>query len=196
MDDIKSNVPASSRNYINKLLEKHHFNFILKNNRSTKLGDFRHNRKTGTYTISVNRNLNSYQFLITFLHELAHLIVAKSKLRTAKAHGTEWKTAFHSLVQPLLTDIYFPQPLLSALSQHMKNPKASAGSDPKLWTALRAFDKNPYGKILDDLNDGEQFVFRNKEFIRIEKRRTRVLSKQLNSKRLYLIPAIAEIEVL
>ena len=194
MNKIFEYIPFASHEYVGKLLKEYRFRLVLKNNRSTKLGDFRNDRSSGTYTITVNKDLNPYQFLFTFLHELAHLVVAQSRKRV-RAHGVEWKTAFRTLVEPILTPSYFPEPLLSAIKRHMKNPKASAGSDPVLWTALKAFDTHTAENILDDLSDGDRFIYRRRQFKRIEKRRTRVLCKDLSSKRLYLIPAIAEIEL-
>ncbi|HZH96128.1 MAG TPA: hypothetical protein VEY06_09600, partial [Flavisolibacter sp.] len=42
--------------------------------RKSILGDYRHRHGTRTHRISVNGNLNPYAFLVTLLHELAHLL--------------------------------------------------------------------------------------------------------------------------
>lgn len=195
MHILLDHIPPASHSYVESLLYQYSFVFKLKNKRSTKLGDFRNDKTNRQYIISVNRDLNPYQFLITFLHELAHLVIADSDYKVRKAHGVEWKDAFRSLVQPILREDIIPQPLNRALIRHMKNPKASAGSDPQLWSAFKSLDSNPNVLILDNLPDGKEFIFRKKKFRKVKKRRTRVLSMDLNSKRLYLIPAIAEVDV-
>jgi len=189
-------IPHASHSYCQSLVNEYNFKFILKKNRTTKLGDFRHQRANGLFIISVNRNLNQYQFLITFIHELGHLKVAVDHPGSIKAHGNEWKAAFQQLLLPLLTDGVFPEPLLSVLKNHMLNPKAAAGSDTALWNALKVFNDKKGDNSLNSLDDGSSFIFRKKQFTKIKKRRTRVLCKERKSGKLYLIPGIAEVEIL
>jgi hypothetical protein len=195
MPKLLDHIPAKSLPYCQVLLEKYRFKFILKRSRLTKLGDFKVNRASGQYTISVNRDLNSYQFLITFIHELAHLKVAEDHPCSVKSHGIEWKNSFKELLKPLLNETIFPQPLLAILSKHMVNPKAAAGSDPKLWNALKEFDVDRSRTQLNSVEDGADFIFRKKQFTRLKKRRTRILCQARGSQRLYLIPGIAEVEL-
>jgi hypothetical protein len=196
MQEFLSHIPAKSLPYCQVLADKYQFKLILKRSRLTKLGDFKVNRANGQYTISVNRDLNSYQFLFTFIHELAHLKVAEDHPCSVKSHGREWKNAFKELLHPLLTESIFPQPLLAVLSKHMANPKAAAGSDPKLWNAFKALDLTEIMTQLNTVVDGTGFIFRKKQFTRLKKRRTRILCRAKGSQRLYLIPGIAEVEVL
>ena len=196
MQNFLNYIPAGAQPYCKALKEKYVFKLILKRSRLTKLGDFRVNRTSGEYSVSVNRDLNPYQFLITFIHELAHLKVAEDHPRSAKSHGQEWKNAFKELLQPVLTENVFPEPLYSVLKKHMINPKAAAGSDPKLWNALKEFDDKQESYQLNALEDGSSFIFRKKHFTRIKKRRTRILCKDVSSNRLYLIPGIADIELI
>jgi SprT protein len=189
-------IPDNSHPYINSLLDRYNFRLIINRERVTKLGDFRRDRNNN-FTITINRNLNQYQFLITFIHELAHLKVAEEFPRSRKAHGQEWKEAFRTLMLPLLNTSVFPDLLLRVLAKHMRNPKAAAASDPKLWNALKAYDASAIGNsILDEVTNGNKFRFRKKIYQKIEKRRTRVLCKEIVSGKLYLIPAIADIEML
>ena len=195
MQDFLNYIPLSAQPYCNTLRGQYDFKFILKRSRLTKLGDFRVNRASGEYSVSVNRDLNPYQFLLTFIHELAHLKVAEDHPRSAKSHGHEWKNAFKELLQPVLTENIFPEPIFSVLKKHMLNPKAAAGSDPKLWNALKEFDDKKESSQLNSLEDGSSFIFRKKQFTRVRKKRTRILCKEVASKRLYLIPGIADVEV-
>jgi SprT protein len=196
MQDFLSFIPPPAQHYCQEISSLYNFNFILKRSRLTKLGDFRVDKASRNYTISVNRDLNPYQFLITFIHELAHLKVAEDHPRSVKSHGAEWKNAFKFLLQPVLTSEIFPEPLLSVLMKHMVNPKAAAGSDPKLWNALKVYDDSQISPQLNSAVDGAAFIFRRKRFTRIKKRRTRILCKEEGTNRLYLIPGIASVELL
>ena len=44
-------------------------------NRATKHGDYRPPGRNKYHSITINHNLNKYAFLITFVHEMAHLLV-------------------------------------------------------------------------------------------------------------------------
>ena len=196
MQDFYTYIPQAALPYCKSLREQYSFKLILKKNRITKLGDFRVNKATGEYSVSVNKDLNPYQFLITFIHELAHLKVAEDHPRSIKSHGQEWKNSFKELLEPVLSNEVFPEPLYSVLKKHMINPKAAAGSDPKLWNALKAYDGNEPIQQLNALEDGTVFIFRKKQFTRIKKRRTRILCKAEGSNRFYLIPGIADVALL
>ena len=129
-------------------------------------------------------------------HELAHLKVAEDHPRSVKSHGLEWKNAFKTLLQPVLNEKVFPEPLFSVLKKHMINPKAAAGSDPKLWNALKVYDNSDISHQLNSVMDGNVFIFRRKQFTRIKKRRTRIFCKEKGTNKLYLIPGIASVELL
>lgn len=192
MQSILNYIPEASHTYISELIARYKFKFILKKERSTKLGDFRRDRNN-SFTITVNRDLSPFQFLLTFVHELAHLKTAIDYPRGTLAHGKEWKKEFRNLMLPLLNPAIFPDPLLRGLAKHMRNPKAAASSDPALWNLLRAYDENASEITLNELNNGSEFIFKKKTFIKVEKRRTRILCKEKRTGRMYLIPGIAAV---
>ena len=67
--------------------------------RSTKLGDFRPNmHKNSGHRITINHNLNQHAFLITLVHEIAHLINWNIHRDTVKPHGAEWKNIFNEAI--------------------------------------------------------------------------------------------------
>jgi hypothetical protein len=110
----------------------------------------------------------------------------------AEPHGLHWKAAFQQLLAPLLTSEIFPESVLGLLSQHMQNPKASSFADIVLTKALRTFDAKSHTDILlSDLPDGSVFKLNGRYFKKGKLRRTRVLCKEVNTKRQYLVPAEA-----
>ena len=59
-------LPESAVEYCIGLWEQYPFEFKLRKRRVTKLGDYRFDPKQNTHTVTVNSDLNSYQFLITY----------------------------------------------------------------------------------------------------------------------------------
>ncbi len=166
--------------------------------RSTKLGDFRVPQNGGNPRISVNHNLNTYAFLITLIHEMAHVEVWKKRsiFRRIQPHGKEWQTAFSLFMQPFLNDGIFPESLLPVVRRYFKKPKASSVSDPHLMQALKAFDQKSENPQLNELLAGNQFIFRDMKYEVVKKLRTRYQCKNLKNNRLYLIHGLAEVEKL
>lgn len=186
-------VPRTAVSYCNKLYEKLGFEFKVKKARQTKMGDYRFDPRNQKHTITINNDLNTYAFLVTYLHEVAHLIAFRQYGRSIQPHGKEWKKAFKEVSEPLLTDQVFPNSVLSALKRYFKNPKASSCSDPVLYQILKQFDDPSDAILLRDISIGQHFVFNKKEFVKLEKKRTRSVCQHIDSRRKYLISEIAEV---
>ena len=189
-------VPPASISYCNQLYESMGFEFKITKSRSTKLGDFRFKPDLKKSIITINNDLNSYAFLVTYLHEVAHLVTFQKFTSRVAPHGTEWKQEFIRISQPMLIEEVFPPSILASLNSYFQNPKASSCSDPKLYNALRQFD-SPTNKIsLEKIKNHQPFLFNKKQFIRLEKRRTRWVCEEIITKRKYLISGLAEVELL
>jgi len=169
---------------------------VLSKSRRTKLGDYRFDPKTEIHRISVNKDLNPYNFLITYVHEVAHCANVIKRGRKVPPHGSEWKEEFRHLMNPLLTPDVFPNELLRVLANHMRNPKASSQTDPKLVWHLRKHDHDQNHFPLLDVNDGTSFRLNNRVFTKVHLRRTRVLFKEYKTGRNYLVSATVPIEPL
>jgi SprT protein len=187
--------PESSVNYCFDLWQKHHFHFNIKQKRKSKRGDYFFNPAVKQHHISVNADLNPYAFLITFLHEVAHLLVRKNHTRAVAPHGIEWKNEFSSLLQPMVEKKVFPPMVEVALNKYLQNPKASTCSDPTLLMALNQFDSQEInGVYLASLALGKHFEFDHRIFKVNEIRRTRILCQELKTKKSYLISKMAVVQ--
>jgi SprT protein len=192
-DLLSDKVPSSALEYCVNLFEEAPFDFKLSRSRSSKLGDYRFDPRTGKHTVTVNADLNVYQFLITYVHEVAHRRVHDAK-RRLKPHGAHWKNEFKRLLLPVMNDEVFPDEVLRPLARHMKNPKASTASDHLLFKAISKYDDASNQKRLMDLGSGDQFVLKRRSFEILEKKRTRALCLDLGNQKRYLIPLIAPVE--
>lgn len=197
---LAKKIPKNAVEYAYNLWKEQPFSFTVARTRSTCLGNysFRNNR----HKITVNHDLNPYQFLITYVHEVAHQHVfikfMQGKRKRVLPHGNEWKRTFQELMQPLLNEGIFPSTVLNLLRLHMTNPPASTVRDGLLLKALQQFDDKPIteekGLRLEEIKEGETFIFKNRIFKKLETRRTRVLCLEKKSNRKFTIPKVAVVE--
>ena len=198
---FEPHVPHLAYAYCRELHRQYKFDFYLSRPRRSRLGDF--TTKPGfTPRITVNVNLNPYNFLITYIHEVAHCSVNRQfgGLRRKKVapHGLEWKREFTRLLHPVMNEEIFPADILQPLLRYAINPKASTGADHVLYNAIKKYDDQSFqlNKVaLLHLIEGTSFVFQNRLFTRGTLRRTRVLCTDKVSQRRYTIPAHALVEV-
>lgn len=187
---LQQHLPANALSYCFALWKNNPFELKITRTRQSKVGDFTGKRGARYQRITLNHDLNPYLFLTTYIHEVAHLHVFVTMGSKVDPHGDEWKRVFQHLMAPILAKDIYPQELLTVLHQHMQNPKASSFADADLTRAFRLFDKNASQySALSDIPEGSIFQFQKRYFQKGKLKRTRVLCKEINSKRNYLIPA-------
>lgn len=186
--------PSAAVQYCYQLWQKDNFVFKIKKERTTKLGDYRYTPASQyPHQITINHTLNQYSFLITYIHEVAHLHTFTRYKRKVLPHGKEWKRNFQQLMLPLLNEQIFPQDILFPLQQYMQNPKASSCSDMHLFKALQVYSTSTKPLLLE-LSTGETFVLNGRVFEKGATRRTRVVCKERNTGKQYTISAQAPVE--
>ena len=192
LEILRTHLPPASVEYCFTLWKSSPFELKISKSRQTKVGDFTSKRSKSHPRITLNNDLNPYLFLTTYIHEVAHLHVYLRFGNRVDPHGEEWKQAFTDLLIPLLWEHIYPEEILHELRRHMINPKASSFADTKLTEAFRVFDKNKsHAAVLSQLPEGSIFLLQGKYFKKGKLRRTRILCKELKSKRDYLVPADA-----
>ena len=189
-------VPPKAVAYCVKLYDHLDFEFKVKRARKTKLGDYRFTREDKKHTITVNNDLNKFAFLVTYLHEVAHLITFNEFKGRVDPHGNEWKENFKKIASPMLTEDIFEKPVLVSLKSYFKNPKASSCSDPVLYQVLKKYDPPSDKLFLKELEKGDLFTFNEKTYKVEGKRRTRIEALHINTNRLYLISQLAEVSLI
>jgi len=190
---LQKYIPEASVNLVVGLLEKYPHHLKIVNKRQTKHGDFRLT-KDREYQITVNNSLNKYQFLLTLIHEIAHL-VTHLKYKGVKPHGIEWKISFQHLMLPFMNPEMFPIELLPYLANYLKNPKASTDSDVNLALALKKYSESSDKNYIFEIPLGSDFIFKKRIFRRGDKRRTRYECLELKSNKKYLFNQNAEVKL-
>jgi len=185
-------VPSKAIPFIEFLINEHSFTLKIVNQRETKHGDFRQ-LPDGRFQITVNNNLNKYQFLLTLVHEIAHH-VTHQKFGRVQPHGKEWKMVFQHLMLPFLRPEIYPIKMLPYLAKYFKNPKASTDADVDLSLALRGNVAETGKHFIFEIPFGSLFLFKNTIYKRGNKRRTRFECMNMSNKKVYLFNQNVEIE--
>ncbi|MDB2492604.1 SprT-like domain-containing protein [Flavobacteriaceae bacterium] len=195
-DTLQDFIPKAAYDQVAQLLLHDNLVVKIKKERKTRHGDYRR-LPNGKHQITINSNLNTYRFLITLIHEIAHFEAYKTYGKMIKPHGLEWKSVFQHLMLPFIRPEIFPNDVLPLLAMHFKNPKASSDSDPVLALKLKQYDA-PNGKtFIFDVPEGATFrLYNGKLFRKGSKRRTRFECTELASGRLYVFNPNAEVELI
>lgn len=169
--------------------------FKVTRGRKTKLGDYRAPFRGSPHQITVNHDLNPYSFLITTVHEFAHLKTYQDYKSTVKPHGQEWKQNFVNLIQPFIKLSIFPNDILMAITSYMNNPAASSCTDLNLYRTLKKYDSNTVASlVIEDLPQDALFTIQNgRRFKKMEKVRKRYKCLEVSTNKIYLFHPIAEV---
>ncbi|MDX2362158.1 MAG: sprT domain-containing protein [Crocinitomicaceae bacterium] len=162
--------------------------------RKTKLGDFRAGRYGEKHQITINGNLNKFSFLITTVHEFAHLITFNDFGPRVKAHGPEWKKIYSDLLLPYVESGLLPKDIEDNLMNSLINVKASSCSDINLQRVLIKYDKPTNGTVpLEALEKNSTFALNGRQFTKGILRRTRFLCTEEKTNKQYLVNALAQV---
>jgi SprT protein len=174
----------------------HTIHLTLTHDRKSVLGDYRNPvPDTPYHRISINANLNPYSFLITLLHELAHLFTFEHFGFKAPPHGKEWKTQFRHILIPFMGKRFFPSDVEKALLAYLHNPAASTCTDTHLYKSLYKYDDHKPGfKLVDDVGLNQYFETEDGEvYQKLEKLRTRTRCRNLGTGKVYFFQGIVEV---
>lgn len=179
-------LPEDFQNYILGKIKQERIYFRISSPRISKLGDYKFNFSKNSHSISVNIDLSEIQFLITFIHELAHKKCYDCYLGRVSSHGPEWKMIFVELLKDARLKLSLTREWESVFMTNILHPKAT----------FREFDNSIDGRLLLlDLAIASKFELKSgRKFQLIKKRRTRYLCSDLNNGQLYTVAGKMPIE--
>lgn len=179
-----------------ELIRANEVHLKIVNERMTRHGDYRKG-SSGKHEITINSSLNKYKFLMTLIHEIAHLVAFKKFGRNIKPHGNEWKFTFQQLMVPFIRPEIFPNSVLPLMARHFRNPTASSDTDATLSLALKQFDATNDKNYIFEIPYGSVFRIHNgKIFKKVALRVKRYECEEVSSGRVYLFNPNAEVELL
>jgi SprT protein len=187
-------LPEASVAEVLSLLDKYPCHLKIVNKRRTKHGDFKR-YADGKIQITINNDLNPYRFLLTLIHEFAHLITFE-EFKRVKPHGREWKRNFKLLMLPFLNPDVFPEDILAQLARYLINPKASSDTDVNLSLRMRAYDAKSNKTPIFEIPSQSKFHYNNRIYIKGEKRRTRYECVEVQTDKKYIFHPNAEVDLI
>ena len=193
---LSNYVPSKSLDICVDWIVEHKIALRITKSRNSKYGDYRPPMDGKGHRISINHDLNKYAFLLTFTHEVAHLIAFKKFRFRIDPHGREWKMEFKKLMLPLLKSDIFPRDLIAAINGYMNNPAASSCTDMVLTRTLAKYDKrDSHWKLLEEIALHTPFRIRSgREFIKGELLHKNFCCTCLKSKHKYVINPLTEVQ--
>lgn len=187
-------LPAGTALMMAKWIDYFQVELSINRPRASVLGDYRHPHGGKGHRISVNRDLNPFAFLITLIHEFAHLTNWNKHGNKVKPHGEEWKQEYKLLMQPFLDRKIFPDEIDKAVRKYMSNPAASSCSDVNLLKILKRFDEHQHTVFVSNIPVGGVFQLRNgRKFQKLDLIRKRYRCKEISSGDIYLFSPVMEV---
>ncbi len=189
-------LPEGSIDLLRPLLSQYPLQLTISKPRKTKFGDYRFPQGEKPHRISINGNLNPYSFLITLLHEYAHLVAFDKFGRKIKPHGEEWQFCFKDISHPFIEANVFPQKLKLAFRQSLARGHASSATDLQLLRVLKDYDAEVPSDALtfvENLKLGELFLLNDRVFKRGVKSRKRFRCMEIESRKEYMVHPLAEV---
>lgn len=199
MQALAGFLPEGSFEQVVQYIHHYKVHLTITKHRKSVLGDYRHSGWGSNHRISVNGSLNKYEFLITLLHELAHLLTFELHKNRVEPHGKEWKAQYSRLLVDFVQQKIFPADIEKALQKSILNPAATANGETDLLLVLRKYDapRKPGLLPVADVPEGALFQTENgKVFKKGPKRRKRFECVELKTGLHYTFSPISEVFIL
>jgi len=196
MHALATFLPEGSFENVVHYLHQHKVHLTVTRERKSVLGDYRNAVHGKNHRITVNGNLNKYAFLITLLHELAHLLTHEQYGHRVAAHGKEWKKLYAQLLADFIEKKIFPADIENELQRSLTNPAASSCAEESLMRVLRKYDERKKDLcFIEELPAGTFFKIRDgRIFQKGEKLRKRFKCREKNTGHVYLFSPIYEVK--
>ena len=198
MQALADFLPEGSFQSVLQYIQHFKVHLTITQKRRSVLGDYRHAVMGKNHRISINGNLNQFEFLITLLHELAHLLTFEKFSNKVEPHGKEWKSIYSTLLIDFVQQQIFPPDIVKALQKSIINPAATANGETELLMVLRKYDqKKREGYFhIADLPVGAVFQTEDgRIFKKGNKRRKRFACVEIATGHKYSISPISEVRI-
>lgn len=179
-------------------LRQYKVHLTVTRERKSILGNYRNSIPGRNHRISVNGNLNKYAFLITLLHELAHLLAYEKYGNSILPHGRQWKHEYTTILSSFLARKIFPADIEKAILLNLEDPAASNCADVPLTRVLRKYDNGKKAMVfVEEISEGGLFKLKDgKIFSRGEKVKKRFKCREVATGKMYLFSPVYEVEAI
>jgi len=193
---LQNYLPPGTYEPVLSYLRQYKVHLTVARERKSVLGDYRHSTHHANHRISVNGNLNPYSFLITLLHELAHLLTFEQFGNHVLSHGREWKAIYVKILDQFLQHQVFPGDIEIELLRSLKNPAATTCAEDGLLRVLRKYDsKESDNRLVEEIETNKLFRTHDGRVFKKEgKLRKRFKCIEIKTGRVYLFSPVYEVQ--
>jgi SprT protein len=193
---LQDYLPPGTYEPVLSYLRQYKVHLTVARERKSVLGDYRHSTHHANHRISVNGNLNPYSFLITLLHELAHLLTFEQFGNHVLSHGREWKAIYVKILDQFLQHQVFPGDIETELLRSLKNPAATTCAEDGLLRVLRKHDsKESDNRLVEEIETNKLFRTHDGRVFKKEgKLRKRFKCIEIKTGRVYLFSPVYEVQ--
>lgn len=196
LDILSGYLPDGTYEKVHKFLIRYKVHLTITRKRYSVLGDYRLPEGNQGHRITINGDLNRYAFLLTLLHELAHLIAYDYYGIRISPHGAEWKKTFRRILIDFTDRGYMPQDVELAMKRYMQDPSARSCVDEDLIRVLKRYDAQMHHFcFVEDLEEGEWFIAADgREYCKGKKIRKRYMCTDVHNRKRYLFSPVYEVQ--
>jgi len=198
IDQLQTFLPPGTFDTVLQYLQFYKVHLTVARERKSILGDYRHRTHFSNHRISVNGNLNKFSFLITLLHELAHLLTFERYGNKVLSHGREWKMIYGHLLHQFVQNKVFPTDIEKELLSSLKNPAATSCAEDDLIRVLRKYDDaKSHNRLVEEIPENGTFRCNDGRIFRKGHRiRKRFQCTEVQTGRVYLFSPVYEVEAI
>lgn len=196
LDILSGYLPEGTYEKVQKYLIRYKVHLTITRKRNSVLGDYRMPYREQGHRITINGDLNKYAFLLTLLHELAHLLAYVYYGKWISPHGQEWKNTFREILVEFTDRGYMPGDVEQAIKKYMLDPAARTCVDEDLIRVLKKHDPPLHGYcFVEDLQEGDWFLASDgREYRRGKKIRKRYECMDVRNRKKYLFSPVYEVK--
>lgn len=195
INELQHFLPPGTFDAVNRYLHFYKVHLTVAKERKSILGNYKHRTANRNHHISVNGNLNVHEFLITLLHELAHLLTFEKHGNKVLSHGKEWKMLYGQMLAQFISNKIFPADIEKVLLKTLSNPAASSCAEDGLVRVFRNYDHSSSKMILvEELPVKAMFVLDDgRIFQKGNKLRKRFACTEVNTGKKYLFSPVYKV---
>lgn len=189
-------LPEGTFDKVLRYIVKFKVELTITRKRNSVLGDYRLPYGAYGHRITINGDLNRYAFLLTLLHELAHLVAYVDYGTRIAPHGQEWKNTFRRILTGFTDKGFLPDDIEQAIKKYMRDPAARSCVDEDLIRVLKKHDPPVNGHcFVEDLEEGEWFkAIDSRIYSRGKKIRKRYECTDVRNRKKYLFSPVYEVK--
>lgn len=195
LNALETYLPEGTYPAVIQYLRHYKVHLTITRERKSVLGDYRFEGYGKNHRISINGNLNRYAFLITLLHELAHLVAFVQFGTRITPHGKEWKRVYGEFLHQFLQLGIFPEDIAEEIEKTKHHPAAGSCAEDDLLRVLRKYDADGDRKRLVE-EIAINGIFRTDDgriFQRGEQLRKRIRCMEVKTGKVYLFSPVYEV---